>query len=110
VWIRRVLNGQEAVVDTERKIYLNVAEVPVGAKVLGIRVEDPLLLWLSDERPDAETIIYEHRTVYVELTMEEFMAVRGDQEKIDALGREFGPLVQHKLGGSWHRWIEEDES
>ncbi len=95
--------------ETERKVYLNAADVPAGTKVLGIKVKNPMMLLLSGEGPGEETIIYAHRTVCVELTVEEFLAARGDQQKIDALGRELGPLVQRRLGASWHRWIEEEK-
>ena len=96
--------------EKERNVYLNPAEILTGIKVLGIRVKDPLLQLEWSGGPDSEATVYRNRVVYVELTETEFAAARGDQIKIDALGRQFGPLVQHRLGGSWHRWIEEDRS
>jgi hypothetical protein len=77
--------------------------------MLAIRVKDPVIQLEWSEGPASEAAIYPYRVVYVELTEEEFMAIRGDRDKIDALGREFGPLVQRALGAAWHRWIEEEK-
>ena len=96
--------------DTERKVYLNPRDVPAGVRVLGIKVKDPLIQLEWPGGPDSEATLYSYQMVYVELTEEEFLAARGDQTQIDALGRQLGPLVQHALGASWHRWLEEDRS
>jgi hypothetical protein len=104
------LSRKEVSVETERNIYLKLAEIPRGVKVLGIRIKDPLLQLAWSAGPDSEATVYQQRVVYVELTETEFAAARGDQTKIDALGRQFGPLVQHRLGASWYRWIEEDRT
>ena len=93
--------------ETERNIYLNQTEIPTGVKVLGIRIKDPLIQLEWSGGPDSEATVYQKRIVYVELTETEFAAARGDQSKIDALGRQFGPLVQRRLGAAGHRWIEE---
>lgn len=94
--------------DMARKVYLNPRDIPKGVKVLGIRVKDPLIQFEWPGGPDSEATLYSFRLVYVELTDEEFLTLRGDQARIDDLGRQVGPLVQHTLGASWHRWIEED--
>ena len=86
-----------------------VGEIPPGVKVLGIKVKDPPIQLEWSEGPDSEAAVYQYRVVYVELTEAEFSAAKGEQVKIDALGRQLGSLVQRKLGASWHRWIEEEE-
>ena len=94
--------------DMPRKVYLNPRDIPTGVKVLGIRVKDPLIQFEWPGGPDSESTLYRYQMVYVELTEEEFLTVRGDQARIDDLGRQVGLLVQRTLGASWHRWIEED--
>ena len=95
--------------DKERNVYLDATQIPTGVKVMGIKVKDPLILLMAEEGLDNEVALYRHCMVYVELTDEEFAGARGDQAKIDALAREFAPLVQRKLDAPWYRWVEEED-
>ena len=96
--------------EKERNVYLNTNEIPRGVKVMGIKVKDPLILLMSEDGVNNETTLYRHCMVYVELTDEEFAQAKGNQARIDALAREFAPLIQRKLDVPWYRWLEEDGS
>lgn len=96
--------------EKERNVYLNDDEIPKGVKVLGIKVKEPVILLLTDEGVGDEIALCRYCTVYVELTGEEFVQAKGDQVRIDALAREFAPLVQRKLDAPWYRWSKEDGS
>ena len=95
--------------DKERNVYLDCDKIPRKVKVMAIKVKDPLILLMAEGGLDSEVALYRHCMVYVELTAEEFAGARGDQIKIDALAREFAPLVQRTLDAPWYRWVEEED-
>lgn len=92
--------------ERERGVYLHHSEIPKGVKVMGIKVKDPLVMLASAQGPDVEVLLYRHFLVYVELSDDEFSQGQGDTAWANDLARSFGPLLQHKLGASWYRWLE----
>ena len=62
----------------------------------------------KEEQPDQEFKLFDDRKAYVEITVDEWRAVKDDPAKADALARRLGGLVQKSLGASWHRWHESE--
>lgn len=88
-----------------RKIYTDPNTIPSHAKVLGIRVRVPRMLFATDEGVHEDLTLTEARVVFVELTDEEWNRVQGDQVAINALGQSLGPEIAAALGGyvkAWH--------
>ncbi len=86
-------------------LYLEPSAVPAGARVLGIWVRIPRILFASDEGIHDDLTLSETKLVYVELTDEEWNRVYGNQAAIDALGHQLGPEIATALGGhvkAWH--------
>lgn len=88
----------------ERRVFWDRSDIPEGTKALVIQVKDPILTLVATEDLDAEHKIFEHKTAFVEITLEEWTEVKNDQAKADALAKQFGGLVQAAMGASWHRW------
>ncbi len=87
------------------QVYLNPHDIPAGAKVLGIAVRVPRILFASDEEIYEDLTLCELKMVYVELTDEEWNRVYGNQAAIDALGQALGTEIAAVLGGyvkGWH--------
>ncbi len=91
-------------------IYFEQSAVPVNAKVLGIWVRVPRILFASDEGIYDDLTLSEMKVVFVELTTEEWNRVYGDQKAIDALGQSLGPEIAAALGGYVQGWQPAPES
>ncbi len=88
-----------------RKIYTDPNSIPTHAKVLGIRVRVPRIMFAVPEGVQADLTLSETRVVFVELTDEEWNRVQGNQAAINALGQALGPEIAAALGGyvkAWH--------
>ncbi len=91
-------------------IYFEQSAVPVSAKVLGLWVRVPRILFASDEGIYDDLTLSEMKAVFVELTDEEWDRVYGDQTAIDALGQSLGPEIATALGGYVKGWQPAPES
>ena len=91
-----------------RRVFWDQSEIPPGTKALIINVKDPILTLVAAEDPDEEHKIFDEEAAYVEITLEEWAAVKDDPEKADTLARQFGGLVQKAMGASWHRWHDSE--
>ena len=86
-------------------LYLDKSTIPTNARVLGIWVRIPRILFASDEGIHDDLTIGETKLIYVELTDQEWHRVYGNQAAIDALGQQLGPEIATALGGyvkAWH--------
>jgi hypothetical protein len=92
----------------ERRVFWDRAEIPPGTKALVIKVKDPILTLVAAESPDEEFPIFDEKVAYVEITPDEWAAVKDDPREADALARQFGGLVQKAMGASWHRWHDSE--
>jgi hypothetical protein len=92
----------------ERRVFLSQDEVPAGVNILGIPVGFQAVT-VVDGQTGQESPIFHQTMVYVELTPAEWEAACGDQQRINALGHQFGGLVQQALGTDWHRWSDVGE-
>lgn len=91
-----------------RRVFWNRADIPTGTKAIIVRVQDPLITLISPESPEEELPVFEEKVAYVEITLDEWAAVKDDQSKANALVKQFGGLIQESLGASWHRWHDTD--
>lgn len=89
---------------SKRRVFWDRADIPSGTKALVINIKNPILTLIATEQPDDRYKIFDRRIAYVEITREEWAAVKDDPQKADALARKFGELVQEEMGASWHRW------
>lgn len=88
-----------------RKIYTDPNQVPPNAKVLGVRVRVPRVMFATDEGVLDEMTIHDTQLVYVEITNAEYQRLCGNQAAINAFGKSLGPEIAHALGGfvkAWH--------
>ncbi len=91
-------------------IYFEQSAVPVNAKVLGIWVRVPRILFASDEGIYDDLTLSEMKLVFVELTEAEWDHIYGNQAAIDALGQSLGPEIAAALGGYVKGWQPAPES
>ncbi len=91
----------------ERRVFLAQEDVPDGVKVLGIRVNVLGVILVVDDTGE-ETFLPIPTVVFIELTPDEWDAAQGNQQHIDALGYQFGTLVQQALGADWYRWHSQE--
>jgi len=94
----------------QRRVFRHRDEIPPGTKALIVNVRVPIMTLVADEEPDAESVLYDERKVYVEITPDEWAEVKDDRARADELVKQFGPLVQRALGASWHRWLDENNA
>ena len=87
-----------------RKIYTDPNQVPANAKVLGIRVRVPRIMFAIDEGVLDDMTIHDTRIVYVEITEAEYQRLRGNQNAINAFGETLGPEIAQALGGFVKKW------
>ncbi len=87
-----------------RKIYTDSTTLPASGKVLGIRVRVPRILFATEEGILDDMTIAETRTVYVEVTDDEWERVKDDQAAINALAQSLGPEIANALGGFVKQW------
>lgn len=92
-----------------RRVFWDQDEIPEGTKVLGIRVKDPILTLFTGVQFEQQLPIFDETFAFVELTHDEWNAVKNDPLATDVLARQFGALVQQSLGASWHRWHSNNE-
>ncbi len=88
-----------------RKIYTDPNTIPPNAKVLGIRVRMPRILFATPNGVNEDLTLSETRVVFVELTDDEWNRVQGNQAAVNALGQSLGPEIAQALGGyvkAWH--------
>src|SRR5581483_212238 len=99
-------------VETERKrrIYLDIAEIPAGVKVLGQRVRVPAILFADPEGIHDEYTLFETVTAYAELTPAEWERASTSHAATDALAREIAPEIAAALGGYVKRWLGSQNS
>ncbi len=88
----------------KHNIYFDTSAIPADAKVLGIRVRVPRILFATDEGVHDDLTISDTQMVYAELSAEEWNRVQGNQAATDALAQELGPEVATALGGYVKRW------
>jgi hypothetical protein len=88
----------------DRPIFWDWDEVPKGTKVLGIKVKIPILTVVAGAMAEHRFPLLDEQMVFVEITPEEWSAVKEDPQAANVLARQFGRLVQRSLGASWHRW------
>ena len=87
-----------------RKIYTDPESIPPNARVLGVRVRIPRVLFATDEGVIDQLTIHDKRIVYVEITEEEYERLRGNQAAINAFGESLGPEIAQALGGFVKQW------
>ncbi len=94
----------------DHNIYFEQSGVPINAKVLGIWVRVPRILFAGDEGIYEDLTLSEMKLVFVELTDDEWNRVYGNQTAIDALGQSLGPEIAKALGGYVKGWHPAPES
>lgn len=88
-----------------RKIHTDPKTIPPNTRVLGVRVRIPRILFATDEGVLDEMTLHDTRIVYVEISLEEYERLRGNQAAINAFGEALGPEIARALGGyvkAWH--------
>ncbi len=88
----------------KHNIFFDKSSVPPDAKILGLWVRVPRIVFATDDELLDEYTLSELKPVYVQLSDEEWNAARGNQVAIDALGQALGPEVAEALGGYVKGW------
>ncbi len=87
-----------------RKIYTAPESIPPNARVLGIRVRIPRILFATDDGVLDQLTLHDTHIVYVEISDEEYERLRGNQAAINAFGESLGPEIAQALGGFVKQW------